>query len=497
MGMFRRIVLIGGAGVLGAATLAVVQIRVGSLFGVSGQLDAFFVGAALPSVLLAIGAAAIGSLVVPRLPRGDPAETAAAAGRMAVRASVIGIAVAALVAAAAPLIVALVGPGLDAGTADQAARVLRIYSLSIPGTAAAFVFSSYGYASGRVWASGLSTTAYALAWLGLLFLPAFTDDVESATLAGLLATGVQVGAAFLLSSTGRPRPRPVFKALGVSRAGMLAIGAVLGATIVARAGLLLDPLYGSLLPIGSVSELSYASRIAALAILVCGQGAAFSLLIVGSEGGERVRQEARIGLVAPLMFSTSAAVVLLLGGPALSELVLARGELSVDDARAIGELLRIWAPAVIPFTLVWALEALLYAERRTTAVLNRALAGLAVNVVASGLLVLAIGIEGRPLGVLVGVVVQLALLTALFWEDDRFGVLRSAATWRVLGLHAATVAASSALVFGLVSAAGAPQPGACATILVAATISLMFLRSYQQQTDAAAPAGAELEVEGQ
>ena len=76
MGMFRRIVLIGGAGVLGAAALAIVQIRVGSLFGVSGELDAFFVGAALPSVLLAIGAAAISSLVVPRLPRGDPAQTA-------------------------------------------------------------------------------------------------------------------------------------------------------------------------------------------------------------------------------------------------------------------------------------------------------------------------------------------------------------------------------------------------------------------------------------
>ena len=480
--MFRRIVLIGGAGILGAATLAVVQIRVGSLFGVSGQLDAFFVGAALPSVLLAIGAAAISSLVVPRLPRDDPARTAAAAGRMAVRATLIGIGATAVVAVLAPVIVRVVGPGLDAETTDTAARVLRIYSLSIPGTASAFVFASYGYASGRVWASGLSTAAYALAWFGLLFVPAFTDDVESATLAGLIATGVQVAAAYLISSSGLPRPRPVVAGLRVSRAGMLAIGAVLGATIVARAGLLLDPLYGSLLPVGSVSELSYASRIAALAILVCGQGAAFSLLIVGSERGARAREDSRVGLVAPLLFSTSAAIVLLIAGPALAELVLARGELSAADARAIGELLRVWAPAVIPFTLLWALEALLYAELRTTEVLTRALAGLAVNIVASGLFVLALGIEGRPLGVLAAVLVQLALVVALFWADPRFAVLRAAGTRRMLALHAVAAAAAGLIAFAMFDAALSEQVGGCAAIAAAGAVSLLTLRRYQQRS---------------
>jgi peptidoglycan biosynthesis protein MviN/MurJ (putative lipid II flippase) len=479
MGMFRRILLIGGAGVLGAAALAVVQIRVGALFGVSGQLDAFFVGASLPSVLLAIGAAAISSLVVPRLPRGEPAVVARAAGRMAVRATLLGLAAAALTIAAAPLIVLVVGPGLDAETAEQATRVLRIYSLSIPATAAAFAYASYGFASGRVWASGLSTTAYALTWLGLLFVPALSDDVESAALAGLIATAVQVGAAFLLSSTGLPRPRPIFTGLPVSRAGLWAVGAVLGAAIVARAGLLLDPVFGSLLPVGSVSELSYASRIGALAILVCGQGAAFSLLIVGRERSGQATQQSRIGLVAPLVFSTSAAIVLLIGGPALSELILARGELAVDDARAIGELLRLWTPAIVAFTLVWALEALLYAELRTAAVLYRALAGLVVNIAASGLLVLALGIEGRPLGVVVGVAVQLALLVALFWEDERFVVLRARATWRFLALHAATVAAVSLLTYGLFDAAGVEQAGACAVVVVAAAISIAFLRSYR------------------
>ena len=480
MSMFRRIILIGGAGIIGAASLALVQIRVGSLFGVSGELDAFFIGAAIPSVLLAIGAAAISSLVVPRMPTGDPKVTAVAAGRMAVRAALIALPVTAVVVLAAPVIVRIIGPGLTEAVADQAGSVLRIYALSIPGTAVAFVFSAYGFASGRVWASGLSTSAYALVWLGLLFIPAFTDDVQSAALAGLIATGVQVLAAYLISSAGGPRPRPVFTALRIGSAGLMAIAAVLGATIVARAGLLLDPLYGSLLPQGSVSQLSYATRITALAVLVCGQGAAFSLLIVGRErSSAKTERDSRVGLIAPVLFSTAATAVLIIAGPQLSELILARGELSIADAREIGRLLQISAPAVIPFTIVWALEALLYAELRTTAVLYRALAGLVVNAIASGLLVLALGIEGRPLGVLVGVVVQLGLLMALFWNDPRIAPLRTPAVLRLATLNAVTVAVGAGGAYLACREAGSADAAVGLTIVVAGSISLLFLRSFQ------------------
>ena len=200
--MLRRIFLIGGAGLLGAAALAVVQIRVGSLFGVSGELDAFFIGAALPSVLMAIGAAAIGVLVVPRLPRDDGAATGdgrRGGANGGAGGSARGRGDGARRARSTADRRAARSGTRRRGVADQAERVLRIYALSIPGTAAAFVFSSYGYATGRVWASGLSTSVYALCWLGLLFVPAFTDSVESATVAGLIATGVQVVAAFALS----------------------------------------------------------------------------------------------------------------------------------------------------------------------------------------------------------------------------------------------------------------------------------------------------------
>jgi peptidoglycan biosynthesis protein MviN/MurJ (putative lipid II flippase) len=477
--MLRRILVIGGSGVLGALGLALVQIRVGALFGVSGELDAFFVGAALPSVLLAIGAGTISAFVVPRLPRDDPAATAASAGRMATLALLFSLPVTLLLVVAAPLVVAVVAPGLDSEVARTAARVLRVYSLSAPFTAMVFAYYAYGFASGRIWTAGLTTAVYGLAWLGLLFVPTFGDTVTDVAVAGLIATTVQLATAFLLSSSGLPRPWPVLRPGRVSRPALLALGAVLGAAIVARSGLLLDPLFGSFLPEGAVSELAYATRIAALAIFVAVQGAAYGLLIIGAESQIDAGADFRVGLVVPLLLATSAAAVLAIAGPPLAELILARGELRPADAQAVGELLRLWAPGVIAFTLVAALEMLLYAQRRTAEVLWRGLAGLSVNVVASAVLVALLDADGRPLGVLAGVVAQLGLLLWLMRDDERIAVLRATATWRRAALHAAAAAALMGLVYVGLNGPLGGEPAALIGIGLLAAYTLLALRAYQ------------------
>lgn len=466
------------------------QIRVGALFGVSNELDAFFVGAALPSVLLAIGSGVVSVFVVPRLPAGEMVGTAEAAGRVAVRGALAGAVVTVGLLVAAPAVVRIVGPGLSSEVAEQATTILRIYSLSIPGTAVAFVYSAYGYASGRIWTTGLSTGIYGATWLGLLFVPAFTGSVEGATWAGLIATGVQLVAAFAIASAGVARPWPRFRGLRVGRASLAALGAVLGAAIVARAGLLLDPLYGSLLPEGSVSQLAYATRIASLAIFVCGQGAAFTLLVLARERVGPESSAARTGMLAPLLLSVAGAAVLVVAAPPLGELILARGELSAADAREIGELLRLWAPGIIAFTLIFALDMTLYAELRARQVLSRALAGLAVNIAASGLFVLAFGIEGRPLGVLAGALLQLFLLVALMWDEPRVVALRNAATARVVALHAVAVAVATAGSYWLARELVSDQVGAMAAIAVAALITLGILRAYES----GAPVGTPIAV---
>lgn len=476
--MLRRIALVGSSGVVGALALALVQIRVGALFGAGAELDAFFVGAAIPSVLLAVGAGSIVALVVPRLPADDALGASHRTGRLAVLAFLFALPLAALIAALAPLLTKLVGPGLDSSTADAAAEVLRVYAISIPFTSAAHVFAAHGHAVARGWAGGASTALYGLVWFGLLFVPAFTGSAATVAAAGLIATGVQLTSAFLFSSAGEHRPRPRFRSLKVGRPALWLLATVLGATVVSRLGLLLDPIFGSLLEVGAVSQLSYATRIALLAVFVSAQGAALSVLAVSRERDERADADVSFGLVAPLLLGLGVGAVMVVAGPAGAELILARGEFTAEAAAEIGHLLQLWAPAVVVMAVIWALESMLYSGDRSRAVLRAAAAGFAVNAAASAALVALLGIWGRPLGVLVGMSAQLALCLALFKGDPRLAHLRSPATFKwgaaiAIGAGAAAVAGTllgEALATPGAGALLAALAGGAATVLLLARI---------------------------
>lgn len=480
--MLRRILVVGGTGAIGALTLAIVQIRVGTLFGAGGELDAFFVGAAFPSVLLAISAGAISYLVVPRLPVGDLAAASRMTGRLATSAAIAGLGLTALLAAAAAPIVTLVGPGLDPATADEAAAMLRIYSLSIPATMAAFVISALGHNADRGYTAGLSTALYGFVWTALLFTSPFTESIRDVALAGVVATGVQLLSAYALSAPRGYRPRPSFAGLSMpGRRALTAVGAVLGATILGRLALLLDPLFGSLLEEGAVSQLSYAMRIVLLAVFAAGQGAAFSLMVVARQDRVGTAAELRIGIVAPAMLALAAASIFLIAGPALAELLLAHGEFDAADAREVGELLRIYGPAVVVMTMIWALEALLYGSHRAAEVLRAAAIGLAVMTLASGAAVALIGIEGRPVGVLVGYLAQLAYLVPRLRSDRRIAGLRSR---RTLGLLVGALAVQlvvGAAAYGLVDSLIGAAAAAIATTLAAAGATIAFMVSYERR----------------
>lgn len=484
--MLRRIFIVGGSGALAAVALGIVQIRVGSIFGTGPELDAFFVGAALPAVLLAVSAGAIFSIVIPRLPDGPGA--AAAAGRFAALAALAGSLVAAAVALIATPIVHIIAPGLDESASREAVAVLRIYAITIPPTSVAFVFSGYAYSIDRSYVAGASNTLYGLTWFALLFIPTFTDNVQGITVAGVLATIVQVVSAFVLASPRGAEPWPTARKLRISRASIMGAATVLGATLVGRLTLLLDPLFGSMLPPGSISQLTYASRIMLLAVFVSGQGAAFSLLVVGRRRDDRADADVRIGVVVPLLLSLGAAVVFAICGPGIAQMLLARGELTIADAQQIGDLMQIYAPSICAITVIWALEAVLYASKRASEVLIRVLAGLLVNAVASAAFVALLGEAGRPVGVFIGVSTQLILLLVLLSDDVRVGVLHEPRTrrygvWLLIATSAVT-AAVYLLGSELISASAA---GVVAT-LAAASVTLTFVIHYGQGTATLRPA---------
>ena len=360
--------------------------------------------------------------------------------------------------------------------------MLRIYSLSIAPTAAAYAISSLGHNLHRGYAAGLSTALYGFVWTALLFVPAFTGDPNDVALAGLIATSVQLVSAWALAAPRGLRPHLTLR--GVTRPTRLAVGAaavVLGATALGRLALLLDPLFGSLLDQGAVSQLTFATRILLLAVFAAGQGAAFSLMVVSRQEHERSGAEVRVGLIASAMLALAAASIFLIAGPPLAELLLAHGEFSATDAQQVGELLRIYGPAVVVMTMIWAFEALLYSSHRGREVLTAALIGLGVIAVASGIGVAAIGIEGRPAGVLVGYAAQLAYLLPRVRPTAGSLPLRSRGTLLLVGGALAAQIAVGALAFAAGDTLLGDQPAAVAATLAVAGTTVALLLAYERR----------------
>ncbi len=486
--MLRRILVVGGSGAVGALTLALVQIRVGALFGAGGELDAYFVGAALPSILLAVSSGTIAYLIVPRLPLDDAAEASRITGRLAGTAVLAGSALTLLVVVAAPLIVELIAPGFDDRTAEDAVSVLRLYSLTIPPTVAAFVISALGHNLNRGYAVGASTAIYGLVWTGLLFIEPFTNSALDVVLAGLIATGVQLLSADLLAAPRGLRPHVTFRGIEwPARGALVSATTVLGAIVLGRLVLLFDPLFGSLLKDGAVSQLTYATRVLTLAVFAAGQGAAFSLLVVSRREHAEGSADVRIGVVTSLLLALAAASLFAVAGPALAELLLAHGEFSSADAREVGELLRLYGPAVVVMTAIWGFEAMLYATFRGSVVLRAAAIGLVVNALASALLVAVIGIEGRPLGVLVGYTAQLAYLVPLLRTETRLAMLRSPRTYALLFGALILQSAAAALVYLATDTLAGSGAAAVAAMLAAGAVTLPLVVVYERRALAGPP----------
>lgn len=435
--MLRRIAIISAAGALGAGALAVVSIRVGALFGVGGQLDAFFVGASLPSLLLSLSAGVMTPLIAPRLAQLDDAAAAREAGRWAALALTAGLVLAAVSALASPLIVSAVAPGLRPGAASTAASVLRLYAVTFGPTMMAHVYAAHGYANGRVWTAGGSTLLYGGCWIGLLFVPQFTHSVQDVALAGILATAVQVTSAFLFCSAHDRRPWPRWRA-PASRAELAwPLLGVLVAVAVGRANTVLDPLFGSSLSRGSISELVYAWRIALLFMLVSGQGPAFTIL-AGKRDGQGSTSTTPLGLVTTVQFAVGMGVAIAIAFQPLAPLILSHGELGVASANEIGRLVEAYAGAVIVFVVAWSLESVLYSDQRVWVVAWLNVPSLVLNIALSAVLVGPLGAIGRPIAVTCAGVLYLGLL--LYVQRESEGVRR------FLRLHPLRVSATVAVL---------------------------------------------------
>lgn len=471
--MFRRVFLIGSGAAVGAIALALVSLKVAALFGATRALDSYQIGVALPALLLSLSATVITALVTPRLTSAG-ALAGRKAGEWAVAALVLGIGAAALLAAIARPLILVVAPGSHAQTVAMSVHVLRIYSLTIPLTLVAFVFSAYGYANGRVWAAGASNTIYGAAWFCLLFTPTFSSSVNGVAWAALVATCAQVASAFIFCSSLRERPWPAWpkRARNWRIAG--AAAGLMANVVLGRANLLLDPWAGSHLSAGAVARLTYAYRLVLVIVLVCGQGPALTAL-AGRPGARRGVTE--IGTAA--VFAAGVAATVGLAFRPIAVTLLAHGSFRSADANRVGLLIEAYAGFIFVNTVAWAAEAELYARGYVWRIVKLSVASLLVNAILSGLLIHRIGEFARPVAASVGAAIYMVLLLRLLGREDGLRwttyvparVVASVAACVVVGDGISIVAAH--VLLGSFSSSGA-----IAICLLSVSASIAYVRRW-------------------
>ncbi|MFD0270550.1 murein biosynthesis integral membrane protein MurJ [Streptomyces sp. NPDC127106] len=379
------------------------------LFGAGHDSDAFLISWTVPemaSTLLIEDAMAL--LMVPAFSHALARRAASRAGlsrvearaqdpvRLLVRATLPRLAaflaaVAAVLVVAAPLVVAVLAPGLpDPGLAVECTRLtaLTVLSFGLAGyfsaalrahrsfVSPAAIYVSYNVgiigtmvALHTLW--GVRAAAAGVAAGGLLMvlvqLPSFIRNVGFGQLRAKDAPRSQ-----------RDRDRPTLIALGV-------IAPVICFAVFRQSQVLVERFLAASLPPGAISHLNYAQKVAqmpmVLSLMIC--TVTFPVVAQAMAGGERekarrrVEQDLALACLAVLM-----GTALVIGyAPQIIEVLFERGAFTHEDTEATAAVMRVYGLGLLGHCLVGALSRPFFATARPTWFPALAMgAGLLVNV---------------------------------------------------------------------------------------------------------------------
>lgn len=477
--MFRRLITIAAGGTLGVAALATVTIRVGALFGAGERLDAYLVGVSGPSLLLSLVGAVVTSALTPKLSVLPPHLAARRAGEWALLAFLMATVLAAAILLARTWLITALAPGLPTHSASLAADVIAIYSLSLPATLAATVYSAYGFANGRVWTSGASAALYAFVWLVLLFTDAFTTSVVMVSVACVIASQVQFVSAFLTSAPKHLRPWPGWRLPASALATLAAVSGIGLSVALGKANLLLDPMLGSLADEGDISLLVYGTRLAIVIVALCGQGPALAVLSGRRSTTEGGNPLAPAGFGCAVLIACGFATAVAIVFEPAARLVLAHGKFTPAAAEQVGRIVEAYAPAIVLMIVAWSLEATLYSMGFVWRVALLNVPALVVNVCLSLVLLPPLGVMARPLAVGASMALYVVSLGVYLRRlDGGFDVLAAIPRRATARLVALVTAVSVASHFGGNAVVHAPILWAVIALLLAAALSILAARSW-------------------
>lgn len=351
----------------------VVQLAFAALFGSSGETDGYFAALALPAFVVALFTASVPVVLVPilveqRTIAGREASDAAGGMLVTLTTAVVGALVVGAVVASDEVLAAT-APGLSPSARISAASVAPIlWPSTIALTLAALLAAGCQAESRFTWPAaaplvGATTNVLLLLVLGPVL------GTTGAAVAWTASAVVQV--LVLVPVIGRRwRPR-----LALDPATREVIGSawpLLGSAAFAQVNIVWERWLGSLLPVGQLSQLTYASRMVASVGTLVTTGPAVVLLPRLSEiaASDRARLGSAIGRGLRSLWLVAAplgTLTFVLADP-LVETLFQRGAFTRDDAAAVATMLRLYDAGLVFGILSVVTSRGLFAIRRSRVV---------------------------------------------------------------------------------------------------------------------------------
>jgi putative peptidoglycan lipid II flippase len=435
---------------------------IGSQFGASRELDAYFAAFRIPDAIFQlVVAGALSAALIPVFAsyraRGQDAEAWQLASSV-INLVLIALALFSLVMAIfAPVFVPIVAPGFDAPTTELTIRMTRVMLLSPVligmGAVVTGILNSYQ----QFTIPAIAPLLYNVAIIASAIFLAPVMGVEG------LAVGVAIGslAHLLVQVPNLARVGQRYDlTIGLSHPGVRRVAWLMGPrTLGLAAGqlnFLVSTVLASGLPEGSLTAYNYAFQLSQIPVGVVGVSIAVALFPTLSQDaalgrvGEIRRQVASavrilVFVAAPLM-----AIMIVLRGP-LTSVFYEYGAFSASATDRTASALLFFAVGLGGHIVVHVLARAFYAMQDTRTPVMWAIVAVAINVPLMAALVGPMGVEGLALALSISAVLE---VIGLLWSlHRRIESVEEGAMLRTLGRAAVAGAAAALVMLGALTIA--------------------------------------------
>lgn len=427
---------------------------IGSQFGATADLDAYFAAFRIPDAIFQlVVAGALSAALIPVFSSYRAREDEKEAWRLA--SSVINLVLVALavfsaiMAILAPWVVPIIAPGFDGPTTELTVRLTRLMLLSPVFVGMGAVVSGLLNSYGRFGVPAVAPLVYNLAIIAAAVILAPLLGVEG------LAIGVVIGSILHLAIQ-LPQLRKVGQgydlSIGLSHPGVRQVAWLMGPRLLGLAAgqlnFIVSTVLASNLGVGSVTAYNYAFQLSQIPVGVLGVSVAVALFPTFS-------RDAALGHIAEIrrQLSTSLRILIFLAAPLTAVMiVLARpiaavffqyGLFSTDAADRTASALVFFSIGLAGHIVVHVLTRAFYAMQDTRVPVLWAIIAVAINVPLMAILSGPMGVEGLALALSISASLEvLGLVWALRRRIDSIeeaAVLRSGARSVLAALLAAAV----------------------------------------------------------